>query len=163
MDAFGGTHMTVDWQASPGSHGLPANDALPAQPRAMVVQTELIPNLPLVASIARVGFKISGPFNRAARAFKCVDEQPDVAVLDVSLRDGMSFGLARALRRRKTPCLFCASPDRAELIPPEFRDLPLLEKPTHFVLVARLLSRMIREGQVLEDHLAECLELAETP
>ncbi len=132
-----------------GSHGATASDGMRAQPRVLVLQTELLPNLPLIASVARAGFDIVGPFNRVSHASECIEnDPPDAAILDIALRDGISFNLARELLRRKIPFLFYTSWGDMELIPPELRERPLLEKPMHFILVAKLLSRMIEDAQV---------------
>jgi two-component SAPR family response regulator len=144
----GGNDMTVTGIG--GSHGATASDGILAQPRVLVLQTELLPNLPLVASIARAGFEVMGPFNRISQALtRLEDDPPDAVILDIALRDGISFNLARELLRRKIPFLFYTSWGDMELIPPELRDMPLLEKPMHFVLVAKLLARMIKDGSPL--------------
>jgi hypothetical protein len=144
----GGNDMTVTGIG--GSHGATASDGILAQPRVLVLQTELLPNLPLVASIARAGFEVVSPLNRISQALtRLEDDPPDAAILDIALRDGISFNLARELLRRKIPFLFYTSWGDMELIPPELREMPLLEKPMHFVLVAKLLSRMIKDGPPL--------------
>jgi hypothetical protein len=66
-----------------------------------------------------------------------------------------AFDLATELLRRNIPFLFYTSWGDMELIPDRLREMPLLEKPTHFVLVAKLLSRMIKRGQVLEGEAGE--------
>jgi two-component SAPR family response regulator len=145
-----GSEMSVTWHAA-ADHGAAANDVSRAQPRVLVLQTELLPNLPLVASIARAGFEVVGPLNRISQALtRLEDDPPDAVILDIALRDGISFNLARELLRRKIPFLFYTSWGDMELIPPELREMPLLEKPMHFVLVAKLLAKMIKDGQVLE-------------
>jgi two-component SAPR family response regulator len=152
--------MNVTWHAA--DRGAAATEVSRAQPRVIVLQTELLPNLPLVASIARAGFEVVGPFNRISQALKCLEgDPPDAAILDIALRDGVSFNLARELLRRKIPFLFYTSWGDMELIPHQLRDMPLLEKPMHFVLVAKLLSRMIQDGQVPEAHREEVTGPAE--
>jgi two-component SAPR family response regulator len=136
-----------------GDHGPVATEGSGTQPRVLVLQRELLPNLPLVASIARAGFDIVGPFNRVSQALDWIEnDHPDAAVLDIALWDGVSFDLAGELQRRKVPFLFYTSWDSLEVIPLELRDMPFLEKPIHLVLVAKLLSKMITGGQVLEVH-----------
>ena len=60
------------------------------------------------------------------------------------------FNLAGVLIRRGIPILFYTSWTDTSLIPVELRTMPFLEKPVHLVLVAKLLARMIADGQVLE-------------
>jgi hypothetical protein len=134
-----------------GDHGPVATEGSRSQPRVLVLQRELLPDLPLVASIARAGLEVVGPFNKVSEAFDWIaNDRPDAAVLDIALWDGVSFDLAGELHRRKIPFLFYTSWDDTELIPIELREMPFLEKPIHLVLVARLLSKMIKRGQVLE-------------
>ena len=116
-----------------------------------VLQRELLPDLSLAASIAGSGFDFVGPFNTVSHAFKRIEnERPDAAILDIELRDGTTFDLAAELLRRKIPFLFYTSWDDAEAIPIGLRELPFLEKPVHFVLVAKVLRKLVEDGQVLE-------------
>jgi two-component SAPR family response regulator len=147
--------VTVPWRAAK-DRGAPANDGSGARPRVLVLQRELLPNLSLMTSIARVGFDVVGPFNKVSQVRNWMEnDQPEAAVLDIALWDGISFDLASELLRRKIPFLFYTSWNDTELIPIELREMPFLEKPIHLVLVARLLSKMIRRGQVLEGQEAE--------
>jgi two-component SAPR family response regulator len=157
-----GGEMSVIWEAVSGDHGVAANDEFCIQPRILVLQRELITNLPLAASITNAGYDFVGPFNTVSRAFSWIESnRPDAAILDINLRDGVSFDLAAELLRRKIPLLFYTSWDNTEHIPTELRDLPFLEKPAHLVLVARLLSKLLKDGQVLEAHREEDLDFAE--
>jgi two-component SAPR family response regulator len=152
--------MSVTWHAADRSAA--ATEVARAQPRVLVLQTELLPNLPLVASLARAGLEVVGSLNRISQALQCLEnDPPDAAILDIALRDGVSFNLARELLRRRIPFLFYTSWGDMELIPQQLRDMPLLEKPVHFVLVAKLLSRMIQDGQVLEAYQEEDRDSAE--
>ena len=139
-------------RAAASDQGSAANDEVCPQPRVLVLQRDLLPNLPLVASIARAGFNVVGPFNRVSQALDWIESnRPDAAVLDITLWDGASFDLvADELQRRKVPFLFYTSWDDLEAIPLGLREMPFLEKPIHLVLVAKLLSKMITDGQILE-------------
>ena len=153
--------MSVSWQAAE-DRTADANAGLRASPRVLVLQNELLSNLPLAASIARAGFDVIGPFDRVSQSYEWIEnERPDAAVLDIALQDGISFSLATELVRRRIPFLFYTSWGDPELIPLEFREMPFLERPIHFALVAKLLSKMIEGRQVLEVHAQGDLELAE--
>jgi DNA-binding NtrC family response regulator len=143
--------VTVLWEATAGDHGAAANDAAWPQCRILVLQRDLLPNLSLLTSITRAGLDVVGPFTRVAQARTWIEShRPDAAVLDVALWDGLAFDLAGALLRRGIPILFYTSWTDTSLIPAELRAMPFLEKPVHLVLVAKLLTRMIADGQVLE-------------
>ena len=89
-----------------------------------------------------------GPFSRASQAFNCVeDAPPEAAVLDVALRDGLSFGPAQELLRRNSQLLFYTSWGDMDLIPDQLRGMPLLAKPAHVVLVAKLLLKLVKDRQ----------------
>jgi DNA-binding NtrC family response regulator len=119
--------------------------------RVLVLQRELLPNLSLLTLITRAGLAVVGPFTRVSQARTWIESnRPDAAVLDVVLWDSLAFDLAGALTRRGIPILFYTSWTDTSLIPGELRAMPFLEKPMHLVLVAKLLTRMIADGQVLE-------------
>jgi two-component SAPR family response regulator len=141
----------IFWKASAGDYGAAANDDVCPQPRALVLQRDLLPNLSLMTSLARAGLDVVGPLTRVAQARTWIESnRPDAAVLDVALWDGLAFDLAGALLCRGIPILFYTSWTDTGLIPGELRAMPFLEKPVHLVLVAKLLTRMIADGQVLE-------------
>jgi DNA-binding NtrC family response regulator len=143
--------VTIFWKATAGDHGAAANDATWPQCRILVLQRDLLPNLSLLTSITRAGLEVVGPFTRVAQARTWIEShRPDAAVLDVALWDGLAFDLAGALLRWGIPILFYTSWTDTGLIPGELRAMPFLEKPMHLVLVAKLLTRMIADGQVLE-------------
>jgi DNA-binding NtrC family response regulator len=141
----------IFWRATAGDYGAAANDTSWPQPRVLVLQRELLPNLSLMTSITRAGLDVVGPFTRVSQARTWIESnRPDAAVLDVALWDGLAFDLAGVLIRRGIPLLFYTSWTDTSLIPVELRTMPFLEKPVHLVLVAKLLTRMIMDGQVLE-------------
>jgi DNA-binding LytR/AlgR family response regulator len=143
--------VTIFWKATAGDHGAAANDTSWPQPLILVLQRELLPNLSLLTLITRAGLEVVGPFTRVSQARTWIESnRPDAAVLDVVLWDSLAFDLAGALTRRGIPILFYTSWTDTSLIPAELRAMPFLEKPVHLVLVARLLTRMIADGQVLE-------------
>ncbi|WP_048709338.1 hypothetical protein [Microvirga massiliensis] len=143
--------MTILWKASAGNFSAPANDEVCPQPRVLVLQRDLIPNLALLTSLTRAGLEIIGPFTKVSQARTWIaSNRPDAAVLDVALWDGLAFDLAGVLIRRGIPLLFYTSWTDTSLIPGELRAMPFLEKPVHLVLVTKLLTRMIADGQVFE-------------
>jgi DNA-binding NtrC family response regulator len=132
---------------------------LAARPRA----PERIAVEPAPCSVHRKGgVRCHWPFDRVSQSYEWIEnERPDAAVLDIALQDGVSFSLATELVRRRIPFLFYTSWGDPELIPLELREMPFLERPIHFALVAKLLSKMIEGRQVLEVHAQGDLELAE--
>ena len=75
------------------------------------------------------GAIVLGPCADAAEALAYLqDEQPDFAVLDLNLGGGANFDLARAIDARGIPMMFATGYD-ATSIPPEFANIPRLQKP----------------------------------
>jgi DNA-binding NtrC family response regulator len=143
--------VTILWKASAGDFGAPANDEVCPQPRVLVLQRDLLPNLALVTSLTRAGLEVVGPFTKVSQAHTWIaSNRPDAAVLDVALWDGLAFDLAGVLIRRGIPLLFYTSWTDTSLLPDELRAMPFLEKPVHLVLVTKVLTRMIADGQVFE-------------
>lgn len=91
--------------------------------------------------LQKAGADVIGPFATAKEAMSGLEQQsPDCALLDVNLGEGASFDVARALRTRGTPFVFFTGYD-ASALPPEFADVPRLEKPVD----ARRLERVIKD------------------
>jgi DNA-binding NarL/FixJ family response regulator len=116
----------------------------------LVLQNDLSPDLALAASLRRHGYSIAGPFHEIAPAAEWMrTNTPAAAILDVALWDDVSFDLAHELRRRNVPFLFYSAWDDPDQIPIELRDIPFLEKPDHFVLVPRLISKFLNGGKAV--------------
>lgn len=80
-------------------------------------------------ALQTAGAEVVGPFpSHRAAARSLAERLPDGAVLDVNLGEGASFELARSLRTASVPFLFFTGYDPG-VIPPEFADVPRLEKP----------------------------------
>jgi hypothetical protein len=85
--------VTLFGKATSGDYGAAANHESWPQPRVLVLQRELLPNLSLMTSLARAGLEVVGPFNRVSQALAWIESnRPDAAVLDIALWDGASFG-----------------------------------------------------------------------
>lgn len=75
------------------------------------------------------GAIVVGPFATIdAASNELKNGRVDVAVLDIALRDGLAFELARSCMRRGVPILFVTGVP-VENLPDEFADVTVLEKP----------------------------------
>ena len=75
----------------------------------LVVEDEALLAMALEAALTDAGHHVLGPASTASRALEIVErEQPELALVDINLRDGSSgVDLARDMRARwGTPCLF---------------------------------------------------------
>ncbi len=111
---------------------------------ALLAEDEAIIALMAEDALAESGFTVAGPFAHCARALSWLDDNtPDVALLDVELRDGPCTEVARVLSERGVPLVFFSGgPFRID-IRAAFPDSLLFEKPTDYVAVMRALHNLI--------------------
>jgi DNA-binding response OmpR family regulator len=98
-------------------------------PCCLVVEDEVLIGMALEASLEDTGFRVAGPFasNAAALAF-LETHTPDVALLDVLLKDGPCTSVMRALLGRSIPfAIYSGLKPGAR--PPELAAVRWMEKP----------------------------------
>ena len=121
--------------------------AAPA-PRCLIVEDQTLISMSLEAYLEEMGWSIAGQFGNSAGALKWLETNtPDAAIIDFMLQDGPCIELARALRRRGVPFLVYSGRRREPDTPPEFRDVPWLEKPLARTELVRALSELRSNGQ----------------
>src|SRR5918997_3655838 len=75
-----------------------------AQPCCMIVEDQALIGMSLEASLEEAGFEVAGPFMSNAQALRWLENAaPDLALLDVMLKDGTSLRIARELKSRGVP------------------------------------------------------------
>lgn len=72
----------------------------------------------------------------------------DVAVLDVNLGGKHSFGFARLLQSRHTPCIFVTGYD-ASVVPPDLTGIPVMTKPMDEALVIAAIRALWKPASAL--------------
>jgi DNA-binding response OmpR family regulator len=112
----------------------------------MIVEDQALIGMSLEASLEESGFTVAGPFMSSAQALNWLkSDAPDVALLDIMLKDGTSLEIARALRGRGIPFAVYSGLPPKDDCPPELKDVPWLEKPvSRETLMATLLELMER-------------------
>jgi DNA-binding response OmpR family regulator len=100
------------------------------KPVCMIVEDQALLGLSLEAYLEETGFDVAGPFFTNAEALRWLEiSTPDLALLDVMLKDGTSIRIARTLKDRGIPFAIYSGL-RSEIDgPPEFQHVPWLEKP----------------------------------
>ncbi len=82
----------------------------------LLVEDDFLIAMAMQDALEAVGYEVIGPAATVADALRLVERRwPDLALVDISLRDGDSgVDLCRALRHRDVPCLFVSGePTRA--------------------------------------------------
>jgi DNA-binding response OmpR family regulator len=125
----------------------PMSGAKPSLPCCLVVEDQALIGMALEASLEDAGFAISGPFGRVCDALKWLKAHtPDIALLDLVLGDGPCTQLATTLRERGVPFAIYSGVRPPAVRPPEFEDVPWLEKPVSRSDLAAVLADLARTG-----------------
>ena len=112
--------------------------------RVLVVEDEYVIADCLADELETLGFEIEGPFAACAEASAWLAcHTPDLAVLDILLRDGDCLELARELRRRAVPILFYTGLLDWTPFHGEFAGAHVLNKPAGPAKLADALSRLL--------------------
>lgn len=83
----------------------------------LIVEDEFLIAMDLDLILSRHGWAVIGPAATVAEALRLLQaEQPAVAVLDVTLKDGAVSPVAAALRERNVPFIVASAYDRPELV-----------------------------------------------
>jgi DNA-binding response OmpR family regulator len=100
-----------------------------SQPLCLIAEDQVLVGMALEACLEEAGFQVVGPFTSNAEALSCLESlTPDLALLDVMVKDGPSIALARELRNRGVRFVIYSGL-KPQVDTPEFRDAPWLEKP----------------------------------
>ncbi|BAQ46117.1 MULTISPECIES: response regulator [Methylobacterium] len=115
-------------------------------PTVLLIEEDPLVGLAVGETLAEAGYRVAGPLATQAQALAWMaGRAPDLAVIDLPLRDGDGSRLARALRARGVPFLVHA--DRSADACTELSLAPRLTKPAwhrDLVLVLDQLAREVR-------------------
>ena len=99
-------------------------------PCCMIVEDQMLIGMSLEAYLEDAGFSVAGPFLSCADALRWLEHNtPQVAVLDVLLKDGTSLLIAQELKGRNTPFVIYSSLPFTPGLPAELQGVTWLEKP----------------------------------
>ena len=114
-----------------------------ARRRCMIVEDQVLIGMALESYLEEAGFDTAGPFMSNAESLEWLQvEAPELAVLDVLLKDGPCLQLARELKSRGIPfAIYSGLPSAADA-PEELRDVPWLEKPVSRETLATTLDQL---------------------
>ncbi len=114
--------------------------------RILIVEDEYFIAADLKRALAEAGAIVVGPAGTLASAQALVDDDIDLALLDVNLDGEHSYPLANRLHERAVPFAFLTGYDQWAL-PPAYRDVPRLDKPFDLAHLIRQLTAIALVGQ----------------
>jgi CRP-like cAMP-binding protein/CheY-like chemotaxis protein len=98
-------------------------------PRILVVEDNYLVAREVCEIVRGCGFSVAGPVGQVERGVELLGEQSvSGAIVDIRLGSAESFPICRELRRRRVPFVFLTACE-ASIIPPPFRQMPVLAKP----------------------------------
>ncbi len=99
-------------------------------PLVLLVEDEALIALALMDDLEAAGYRVAGPFYRCGDTLDWLKHQtPDIAIIDIHLRDGSSAELARSLRDRDVPFIVFSGEKRDQRVPEAFEGARWLGKP----------------------------------
>lgn len=105
------------------------NFRIPGTQQILIAEDEPIVAFSLAMGFEDAGFDVLGPFDRLSEALSVVGgTRVHGAVLDVCLRDGVSYPLARKLESAAVPLVMVTAASRAEIAAQGIEG-PVLAKP----------------------------------
>jgi len=116
-----------------------------AQTRCMIVEDQVLIGMSLEAFLEDAGFEVAGIFMSNVQALQWLEgDAPDVAILDIMIRDVTSLEIAWALKCRGVPfAVYSGLPSKADC-PPELQNVPWLEKPASREILLSVLGGLAR-------------------
>ncbi|TNC05409.1 response regulator [Methylobacterium terricola] len=112
----------------------------------LLVEDDALVGLDLGEALARAGYRTAGPVGTLAGALVQLRHRtPDLAIVDVRLRDGLSSELARELHQRQVPFVVHSAWRRDTSLCPELQAAPLLAKPALPSEVVATLNKLDRD------------------
>jgi two-component SAPR family response regulator len=122
-------------------------------PRCMIVEDQALIGMSLEASLEEAGFVVEGPFMSNAQALSWLESDvPDIALLDIMIKDGTSVEIARALNSRGIPFVIYSGLPPNSHAPPELQNVLWLEKPVSRENLTDALERLLTpQGLAIPD------------
>ncbi len=122
------------------------SDSELADRRILVVEDEYLLANELQSYLVDAGAVVIGPVGNVDDALRLIDNEPaiDGAVLDANLQGVMVFPVADRLDERDVPYVLTTGYD-ASALPPRFRHIERLDKPTSMSKLCRTMSQVIEQ------------------
>lgn len=115
----------------------------------LVLENEYFAAEALASALAQAGATVVGPLSAVQEAMQWLstsEEVLDGAILDVSVRGGLSFEVARELSQRQIAAVFYTG-GGGHFIPPELLRVPVILKPARSETLIKALLEARKELQ----------------
>ncbi|MGB7415113.1 MAG: HWE histidine kinase domain-containing protein, partial [Thermosynechococcaceae cyanobacterium] len=138
----------VLWQANvvsqPASQPLPQIEPTqPQQGRVLIVEDNMLIAMELESTLQSLGFDQIDTAPRVSAALKLLQtEQYTLGLLDINLKDEVSFAIAEALQERLIPFLFTTGYDSKYEVPPHLATAPRLKKPIEVDQLTQIIEQL---------------------
>lgn len=117
-------------------------------PTVLLIEDDPLVGLAVGDTLAEAGYRIAGPLTSQAEALAWMARgAPDLAILDLPLRDGDGRCLARALRASGVPFLVHADDACDAIACAELRAAPRLTKPAWHRDLVLVVGQLAREAR----------------
>jgi DNA-binding response OmpR family regulator len=114
-------------------------------PLVLLVEDEALIALALMDDLETAGYRVAGPFHRSSDTLDWLQQHtPDVAIIDIHLRDGSSIDLARVLRHRDVPFIVFSGDKRDGRNSDAFEGARWLSKPVSSHQLLETVGELVR-------------------
>jgi DNA-binding NtrC family response regulator len=111
----------------------------------LIVEDQVLIALSIEAYMEDAGYDAIGPFTSGSAALEWLrNHTPQAAILDYNLKDGDCTDLAHELQERGVPFMIYSGHRHSPDIPPEFKDVPWLEKPCSREDILKALQSLVQ-------------------
>jgi DNA-binding response OmpR family regulator len=111
--------------------------------RVLVLEDDFLQGEHVCDLLLGEGLEPLGPVATAEAAIELLDTTTvDAAILDIRLKNGLCFRVARALAQKQIPFLFLTGSVQ-EVVPTEFLAIPLILKPFDAQRLFQLLGELL--------------------
>jgi CheY-like chemotaxis protein len=112
-------------------------------PAILIVEDDTVVAMFLEEVLERAGYIIIGPVaTLGAASCAALEEEYDIALLDLNLLGHSSVELAAMLKQRGVPTGFCSGYGSSAALPEGIRDLPMLSKPANAEQLLEFVSKL---------------------
>ena len=115
--------------------------------KVLICEDEIIVSMDIMFMMEDLGYDVVGQCASVRDGLKILEnEQPDAAILDVRVKDGEVFPLARELEKRGTQIIFHSGHALEDQISASFPEAAFCPKPTNGRLLGNCLMELLAKN-----------------